>query len=196
MSIRHIANGVTIILTLLCILLAILIFKQWVRYSHEGPIIEDSLEQPARAKQVTPNLFLGNRGKTIQITQFSEILARPLFTEGRHPEEQPEPENELTQQVGLPQLRLEGVVISPDSRVAVVRDQTNNTLLRLSEGMILSGWRVTSVNTVEAVLERDGDTHKLPLELVKNPAQKSSTSRFRLPPSKAPAKPRPAVKSP
>ncbi len=190
MSIRHIGNGVTVILLLLCILLSTLIFKQWVKYSQDGPVIDVSQVKPIKEKPVSSNLFLGMQNKSILISQFSEILARPLFTEGRLPDEVPEPEKVLTEQVGLPKLKLEGVVISPESRVAVVRDLTNNELLRLIEGMIHAGWRVATVNTDEAVLEREGETHQLPLELVNKAGTKSTTSRFRLPPIKNAAKPR------
>lgn len=194
MSVRHIGNGVTVILLLLCALLAVLIYKQWESYSLETPNTEITKDTSYK-KQANSNIFLGNQSKTILITQFSEILARPLFTEGRLPEEVPEPEQALVQQVGLPKLKLEGVVISPESRVAVVRDLTNNSLLRLSEGMIHTGWRLTKVNTAEAILERGDETHKLPLELIKKPNVKTTTSRFRLPPKNTQAKTRPGAKS-
>jgi len=191
MSIRHIGNGVTVILLLICVLLSTLIYQQWVKYAQTGPFIEVSQEQPTNQNKTTSNLFLDTQSKSILISQFSEILARPLFTEGRLPAEQPEPEKVVIEQVGLPNLKLEGVVISSESRVALVRDLTNNELIRLTQGMIHGGWRVTTVNNAEATLEHEGETHKLPLELENKPGTKSTTSRFRLPPIKKQAKPRP-----
>lgn len=195
MSIQRIGNGVTAILLLLCVLISAIIFLQWQSYLHEDHYIDAALESDTTSQDTT-DIFLGNQSKTIKLTHFSDILARPLFTEGRLPYEDPEQEKVITQQTGLPKLRLEGIAISPDSRVAVVRDLTDNSLLRLAEGMIHKGWRITSVNSVEATLERGAETHKLPLELVNRPMTKSTTSRFRLPNSNKPAKPRPGVKSP
>ena len=195
MNIQRLVNGVTIILLLLSVLLSVLIFYQWEGYSQEGRYSAAPIESGTK-KHVKSDVFLGNQSKSIKITQFSEILARPLFTEGRIPDEEPESENDLIQQTGLPKLKLEGVVLSPESRVAVVRDLTDNSILRLSEGMIHSGWRIVSINTAEAILERGDDTHKLPLELVTRPIKKSTTSRFRLPTKKKPAKTRAGGKSP
>ncbi len=193
MSIRHIGNGMTVLLLLMCGLLTVLIFKQWESFSLELPNNE-SPQEMSNSMPVKSNLILGNQNRTILITQFNEILARPLFVEGRLPAEVPEPEKADVQQVGLPKLKLEGVVISPESRVAVVRDLTNNSLIRLSEGMIHTGWRLTKVDHSEAILERGDETHKLQLELINKPNAKVTTSRFRLPPKKTPTKPRPGVK--
>ena len=195
MSLRHIGNGVTVILLLLCLLLAALIFRQWETYSLEPPEadVSQTVEKP---KRPDTKLFLGSQGKSIQITQFSEIMARPLFTEGRLPEEEPEPEQALPFQVGVPKLKLEGVVLSPESRVAVIRDLTDNSLLRLSEGMIHGGWRIAKVDEAEVVFTREDETHRIPLELINKPAAKASTSRFRLPSNNKPARARPGAKGP
>jgi hypothetical protein len=179
MNVQRLGNGVTVILLLLCVLLSLLILQQWKSYLQAEPAADVTIETDKKGRAKS-DLFLGRNSKSIQISQFSEILARPLFTEGRLPEEEPEPEQALSQHVGLPKLKLEGVAISPESRVAVVRDLTDNSLLRLSVGMIHQGWRVSDVTTEEAVLERDGESHRLPLELVHKPATKT-TSRFRLP---------------
>ena len=179
MNVQRLGNGVTVMLLFICILLSLLIFQQWKSYLQAEPVADVSIETDKKGR-TTFDLNLGRNSKSIQISQFSEILARPLFTEGRLPAEEPEPEQSFDQPVGLPKLKLEGVVLSPESRVAVVRDLTDNSLVRLSVGMIHQGWRVTEVTTKEAILERDGESHRLPLELVHKPATKT-TSRFRLP---------------
>jgi len=190
MSIRHIGNGVTVILFLLCVLLSFLIFNQWQGYSEE-PLVEVVSQKPEeKPTRATNSRFMSHRGKRIQISQFSEILARPLFTEGRLPPEQPVVEQAQAQQLGTPKLKLEGIVLSPESRVAVVRDLTSNSLIRLSEGMIHTGWRLDKVNNSEVVFIRGVETFNLTLELINKPMAKSSTSRFRLPTKKKPARAR------
>ena len=190
MRLRQLGNGVTVILLLMSIMLSAFILKQWQNYTTEPSPIPGLSEKPREASKFAPKLFLNSQNKNVQMTQFSEILARPLFTEGRLPVEEPEPELAQPQQVGLPKLKLEGVVISPESRVAVIRDLTDNSLLRLSEGMIHAGWRITRVDTTEAVFERGDESHSFPLELINKPVSKSSTSKFRLPSKKKKKTPR------
>lgn len=189
MSLRHIGNGVTLLLLLLCGLLIALIVRQWEGYPPTLPDLDLTSEDSDSTRDNTSR-FLRNQHKTIQISKFSEILARPLFVEGRLPDEEEEVESGVVQQVGQPKLKLEGVVLSPESRVAVVRDLTNNELIRLTVGMIHTGWRLTVVNDIEAVFERNDETFTLSLELISKPNVKASTSRFRLPSNQTAPPPR------
>jgi hypothetical protein len=99
------------------------------------------------------------------IKAFDEILERPLFSEGRQPP--PEPEASVTApvvQTPLIRLRLEGVAITPESRVVVVRDLSNNQLLQLGEGMSHQGWTVESVQGNGATFARGEQKLELTLD--------------------------------
>ena len=66
-------------------------------------------------------------------------------------------------------LRLEGVAITPQTRVAVVRDLASNQLLRLAEGAEHQGWVVETVHPAGATLKQGQQTQELVLEVDKNP---------------------------
>ena len=58
-------------------------------------------------------------------------------------------------------LKLEGVAIVADSRVAVVRDMENNRLLQLEEGMSHENWTLESVTAARAQFSRGQETSEL-----------------------------------
>jgi hypothetical protein len=95
---------------------------------------------------------------------FDEILKRPLFVPDRRPPAIPPPTApEPEPQVELP-VRLEGIATVGDTRVAVLRDLSNNTGLRLSEGMEFQGWKLDTIEAQRAVLSRGGQVQELILE--------------------------------
>ncbi|MEJ2404112.1 MAG: type II secretion system protein N [Candidatus Thiodiazotropha sp.] len=103
----------------------------------------------------------------VPLNAYREITERPLFIEGRMP---PKPEEAAAVKAAprvLPlKLKLEGVVITPQNRVAVIRDLTNNRLLRVAEGMNQDDWKLTRVDTASATVERRGQRISLELEIV------------------------------
>jgi general secretion pathway protein N len=109
---------------------------------------------------------------------FSEILERPLFTEGRTPPQQPTPEQTSVSPVKQTQLtlRLEGIALTPAARIAVVRDITSNKLLRLAEGEEHQGWEVESIRATGATFKRGEQTQELTLELNKRSPRESASS--------------------
>ena len=87
------------------------------------------------------------------IAAFSEITERPLFDETREPPAEPE------QAVAAPttsplRLRLEGVAISPDAKVAVMRDLSSNKMLHLATGDKHLGWELTELSDTVATFGR------------------------------------------
>jgi hypothetical protein len=75
-------------------------------------------------------------------------------------------------------MRLEGIALTPEARIAVVRDIPTNKLLRLAEGDKHQGWVVVSVEATSATLKQGERTHQLMLELdKKGPRSASSPSR-------------------
>lgn len=183
MSIQRVANGMTFILLLSCVSLVLLIFLQWTTSTRDGYQL-DTKEITTAIEKIDTTIFKGINNTTVQLKQFSEILARPLFREGRIPYEEEKPELVIDRLAAAPKLKLEGVVISPVSRLAVVRDQTNNELLRLPVGAIYNGWKLSSVEPDAVTLTSGEKIHELQLELVKKPIVKSKRSGFRLPSSK------------
>ena len=84
-------------------------------------------------------------------------------------------------------MRLEGIALTPVAKVALIRDISSNTLLRLAEGAQHQGWVVESVNATSATLKRGEQTHELMLEL--------NTGKMRKTPPPAPKKRSPVRKN-
>jgi len=95
---------------------------------------------------------------------FAEVLERPLLFADRKL-----PAVAVEQAVQAPReplrLTLEGVALTSESRVALLRDQQNNVLVQVAEGMLHNGWTLESIESDKAVFTRDGETTELPLEV-------------------------------
>ncbi|MEA2078716.1 MAG: type II secretion system protein N [Pseudomonadota bacterium] len=142
--------------------------------TRQDGIATGSDAQPAAAAdvQLTRTLYAAP-----DFEAFSEILERPLFTEGRTPPEPPTAEQAAVSPGTQTKLtmRLEGIALTPEARIAVIRDMTSNKLLRLAEGAEHQGWLVESVHATSATLKRGEQTHELTLELDKRRLRKTSS---------------------
>jgi len=167
-------NRLTPILLTACVLFGVIMMFEWYALSRQDGILNGSDVQPAAATdvQLTRTTYM-----TPEFEAFSEILERPLFTEGRTPPQQPTPEQTSVSPVKQTQLtlRLEGIALTPTARIAVVRDITSNKLLRLAEGAKHQGWEVESIHATGATFKRGEQTHELTLELDKRNLRKTSS---------------------
>ena len=102
------------------------------------------------------------------LSNFAQILERPLlFADRRMP-----PAPEVAAVKAKPRtplrLKLEGVAISSDSRVALLRNTANNQLLQLAEGMSHDGWALEEISAAAARFRRGEDVSELLLETIAN----------------------------
>ena len=99
-----------------------------------------------------------------RIAAFSEITERPLFRQGREPA--PEAVATVAAAKTSPlRLKLEGVAITPESSIAVVRDLSNNKMLHLATGTKHQGWELTSITDNVATFKRGKESHELKLKV-------------------------------
>jgi len=158
-------NRLTPVLLTACVLFGVIAAFEWHTLSRQDGIATGSDAPPTAAADALPTrtTYVAPDFET-----FSEILERPLFTEGRTPPEPPTPEQAAVLNPGMQAqltMRLEGIALTPEARIAVVRDITSNTLLRLAEGATHQGWVVESINATSATLKRGEQSHELTLEL-------------------------------
>lgn len=100
------------------------------------------------------------------IAAFSEITERPLFRDDRQPPATPQ--KTATAAVISPlRLQLVGVAITPESRIALVRDLSNNKMLHLSAGMKHQGWELISVSRTVATFKRGEQSQEIMLQTKK-----------------------------
>jgi type II secretory pathway component PulC len=155
-----------------CVLFGVIVAFEWVALSRQDGIATGSDAQPAAAAdvQLTRTIYAAP-----DFEAFSEILERPLFTEGRTPPEPPTAEQAAVSPVKQTQLtmRLEGIALTPEARIAVIRDMTSNKLLRLAEGAEHQGWVVESIHPTGATFKRGEQTQELMLELDKRSLRKT-----------------------
>jgi len=156
----------TSFLLLICVLLAIIVAMEWSNLEQQtgiGTWLESdpasTIEvSPARTAYVIPDIKI-----------FDEILERPLFLEKREPppvQSDPVKARSDVKKARL-RLQLEGLAITPEIRIAVVRDLGNKKLLKLEEGMEHQGWVLESVNTASATFTHGEQTEELTLTVDK-----------------------------
>jgi len=170
-------NRLTPVLLAACVLFGIIVAVEWLVLSRQNGTSIGNDTQPAVAADAQPTR---TSYAAPDFETFSEILERPLFTEGRTPPEPPTPEQAAALKPGMQKqltMRLEGVALTPVARIAVVRDISSNTLLRLAEGATHQGWVVESINATSATLKRGEQVHELTLELDKKSVGKRPIPR-------------------
>jgi len=171
MSRAALGNRLTPFLLTTCVFFGVIMAFEWYALSREDGITVWSKAQPAAAAdvQMTRSTYAAP-----DFEAFSEIIERPLFTEGRTPLQQPTPEQTTVSPVKQTplSLRLEGIALTPMARIAVVRDITSNKLLRLAEGAEHQGWVVESIHPTGATFKRGEQTQELTLELDKRSLRK------------------------
>jgi hypothetical protein len=85
--------------------------------------------------------------------EFSEFVERPLFLSERRPFIDP-----LDAEVAAPApvkplgLLLTGVIISPDERAALMERPGRRDIVRVAEGEVIDGWKVSSIGPDRVVL--------------------------------------------
>jgi len=168
-------NRLTPALLTACILFGVIVAFEWLALSRQNGVSTENDTQPTATADDQPTRVTY---VAADFEAFSEILERPLFTEGRTPPEPPTPEQAAVLNPGMQTkltMRLEGIALTPVSRIAVVRDISSNTLMRLAEGATHQGWVVESVNATTITLKRGEQTQELMLELNNTGPRKTSS---------------------
>ena len=170
MNIYRLANGLTIVLLLVCSLLAVMIYTEIKGLGNHDDDFDQNVEKNQNVK--SDGGILNNIAQNdVAISQFSEILNRPLFVQGRMPYEEEKIENISAPVMSPLRLSLEGVVLSPESRVAVVKDLSTNEIIRLGVGISHNGWRVQSIEPQTVEFERNGEVQSINIELANEPKE-------------------------
>ncbi|MDH3531387.1 MAG: hypothetical protein OEO82_00580 [Gammaproteobacteria bacterium] len=98
------------------------------------------------------------------MADLASMLERPLFYADRRMPEQPKTETATVAPLTPLRLKLEGVAITGESRVAVLRNLSDNQLLQLTEGMAHDGWTLDAVSSNGANFSRGEQVTELPLD--------------------------------
>lgn len=133
------------------------------------------------------------------LDSYSEITERPIFSPDR---KAPDGGQEVLAAQGVgastTNLRLEGVALSPDERVAVIRRSDTQQLFRVSQGENLDAWRLETIRPDRVVLRSQGEVQvlMLPVErLEAQPVPAAPTATAAAPGTRV-ALPKPAAEAP
>lgn len=158
------ANRTTVTLLGLCGLMILVILGQVALHDSAAIAIDADNGDTSLDLPDSPETAFAPR----PFSDFSEVLERPLmFADRRMP---PEPEAAPVQakpKVPL-RLKLEGVATSAESRVALLRNTTNNQLLQLAEGMSHDGWTLEKISVSGASFRRGDEITELLLDTTAN----------------------------
>ena len=169
-SIRHILLGLCVIFT------TILWFELNPGYSNTVEIDVINIDSPAKDLDVDLKEIVFP-----DITAFDEIIERPLFNKTRLPFEAQKQEQtalnsrKKNNQTGnkQEQFSLSAVVITQDTRIAILQKGRENILQRVSVGETIDGWTLKDVSSHSIRLVKGNQTKDLELE-IKNSAIKKT----------------------
>lgn len=130
-----------------------------IQVSPAGDGVASSLE--------TRSFELPSRG------EYAEVTARPLFNEDRRPEESEGPAGGEGEAVAaeeeapadLPPVSLTGVIITPEQRIAMMRNTESREYVTLKEGEPLEGWTLEEVSRRRIVFSNGGRQEEVALEV-------------------------------
>lgn len=109
---------------------------------------QPAASEPTRARQAEFSLP--------PLAEYSEIVARPLFSPTRRPPVETEADTDDASPP-LSGLVLAGVVISTEGRLALLRRSRTAEVVRVLLGQEIDGWRVEAIESDRVTL-RQGDT--------------------------------------
>lgn len=107
------------------------------------------------------------------VSDYDEIVNRPLFFEDRKPyvyvePEKTEPKSRRKKQAATKkaeQYSLSAVMITADKKLALIQSGREKSLQRLSLGESIDGWILEEVGPRTILLKKDNETKKLELEI-------------------------------
>lgn len=156
-----------------CVIAASILFMRWLNPPSLEPSptigqagLKEFEVRPTRPFQVEP------------MDSYSEITERPLFlAERRPPEEQPQDTLASDTPAETDDLLLLGVVLTPETTMALVQVDKAGKIERLKVGAEVNGWQLQSVQADRVVLQ--SGERKLDLPLLRNRKKAASTSERR-----------------
>lgn len=185
-------NPLTTVLGLVCLLLTAVLAIELL-FPPELPVIP---EQPSQTPRL-PSSLKKDDFSLPPLTQYREIIERPLFLQSRRPVPGTGSETSplAAKETHLNQYTLTAVIIAPDKRLALIRSTTQKEkkTWRLEEGQDFQGWKLQEIGDESAKFQQ-GNQESQELHLQRKTPQQFAFDKRRLPVPPPPAAPGSAKK--
>lgn len=153
-------RSLPLLVFLLCLVLGYAVYRA-LETADYGGSTEVALSRSEKLPALTPQ----SRFAMPPITTYSETVKRPLFSPSRQPPEQtteiPVPKPVPNQDI---KARLAGIIITPESRFALLQKPQETEAIRVSEGQNFEGWVVESIQPDRIVLSRGESSQVVMIE--------------------------------
>ncbi len=153
----------TLLLVIICILQTLVFFyllkkPQTISDSNSIENIND-----LKLEQTPP----GQTKDLADISEFDEIIQRPLFSNSRKPEEE-KVEKIIKSEIKIkpvrkPEFMLTGIVLTNEEELALIKSRRNSQINRLRLDEVIEGWKLIEIDP-EMVILSSGD-QKITLEI-------------------------------
>lgn len=172
---------VTLVLASISLLIVLIV---QIKVNNEGAAKN---EQHKLASASTNSITSRASGSTsiLEITNYEEIVNRPLFHDDRKPvagtsietEKQPGKHKKKADTLKSNQtLSLTAIVITPKTRLAIMQAGKSKALQRLTTGESINDWTLTGIQDRSVILKSGKETQTVELEVkTSNQAQKTKT---------------------
>jgi len=121
------------------------------------PALREPPEAPATGQDAAADSFALAKLQPVPLEALAGARERPLFSRARRPPTAPAAAPSRLEAT------LAGVLTDGTEKLAIVLATDADRPARLREGDLFQGWRVTRIDDVSVLLERDGRTERLEL---------------------------------
>jgi hypothetical protein len=177
---------ITQLLLLLCLLL-LAIIAMALRGGSPDPSLGSPAPGPAAGEPAPLNAAKMSVYTAPALTQFREVINRPLFTESRRPPSADDtaPVAEVPEATGEPKdLTLSAVVIVGEQRTALFQKARTGETLRRAHGEEIDGWTVERISPDGVALTSNGQHFEMTLRQYPAVGQSPPPTEQAAPPSR------------
>ena len=137
----------------LCAVLSVVAYGEWT-----APIGGETAAPPAASKRTAETEARAPEGLP-PLSQFAEVTERPLFQQSRRGSA----EADGGGSAAFTDLTLAGVIVTPDTRQALIAHGEPAEVVYRREGQSVDGWMVTSIKSERVVVQNGPESHELRL---------------------------------
>jgi len=118
------------------------------------------------------------------ITDYDEIIERPLFFDDRKPyvyvepeKKQPDTKKKKTTPKKNEQYSLSAIMITSEKKLAIIQSGREKSLQRIALGESIDGWKIENIEPHSVLLKKGNESKNLTLEIKNSNTKQNSTAK-------------------